>query len=104
MLLVPLQPLPSQVVNVVLDSQPCTINVSQKFYGIFVDLYINNVLIIAGTLALNLTRMVRSLYLGFSGDLVFLDTQGTQDPYYTGLGTRYQLIYLETTDLPPGVG
>lgn len=73
------------------------------------DLYSNNVLIIAGTLALNLTRMVRDLYLGFSGDLAFVDTQvdpilGPLDPYYTGLGSRYQLIWLEPSDLPPGVG
>jgi hypothetical protein len=55
-------------------------------------------------ICLNLVRIVRSLYLGFSGDLCFLDTQGSTDPVYTGLGTRYQFLYLEKQDLPPNVG
>jgi hypothetical protein len=104
MILIPLNPVPSQTLSIQLDSQNCQINIYQEFYGIFCDLYVDNSLIIAGTLCLNLTRLVRSLYLGFSGDLSFIDTQGSTDPYYTGLGSRYQFVYLETTDLPPGVG
>jgi len=43
--------------------------------------------------------LVNDVYLGFSGDLEFVDTQGTDDPTFDGLGTRYQLVYLEPSDL-----
>jgi lysophospholipase L1-like esterase len=99
MQIIPLQAVPSQTINVVLNNQACQINVYQKFYGIFVDLYVNNVLVVGGVLALNLDRLVRSTYLGFLGDLCFLDTQGDLQPYYTGLGSRYLFVYIETTDI-----
>ena len=40
-----------------------------------------------------------SSYLGFVGDLMFSDTQGTSDPSSPGLGTRYLLMYIEASDL-----
>jgi hypothetical protein len=46
---------------------------------------------------------VRSLWLGFSGDLMFSDTQGSSDPSSPGLGTRYLLFYLTSDDLQ-GIG
>jgi hypothetical protein len=102
--IVPLQSQPSQTISVVLNNQSCQINVYQKTYGLFLDLYVSNVLIIGGVLCENLKRCVRDLYLGFSGDLAFADTQSDTDPVYTGLGTQYQLVYLAPSDLPPGVG
>ena len=99
MLYVPLQPVPNQQVSVTLNNQACQINVYQKFYGLFLDLYVSNSLIISGVLCQNLNRIVRSAYLGFSGDLGFWDQQGTSDPVYTGLGGRFQLVYLSPTDL-----
>jgi hypothetical protein len=102
MQLVPTQPIPNQTFNVQLGGQACVINCYQLAYGLFVDLYVGNSLIVAGVIALNLNRIVRSLYLGFVGDLVFYDTQGAQnpsDPIFTGLGSRFQLIYLTPSDL-----
>ena len=102
--IVPLQGVPSQTLSVQLNGQSCVLNVYQKFFGLFVDVYSNGTLIIAGVLCENLNRVVRDLYLGFSGDFVFLDTEGTGDPYYAGLGARWQLVYLLPSDLPSGVG
>lgn len=107
MMIVPLSPIPNQSVQAQLNGQACTIDVTQMMYGLFVTLYVGATLIIAGTLARNLNRLVRDLYLGFEGDFVFFDTQGTSDPDYTGLGAqtaRYQLIYLAPSDLPAGEG
>lgn len=104
MLLVPLSATPSQTVNVILANQACTINVYQKFYGLFCDVFVNNAPIITGVLCLNQAYIVRSLYLGFTGDLAFFDTQGTSDPTYTGVGSRFVLLYLETSDLPSTYG
>ena len=102
MQIVPLQPVPNQVTTVSLNGQACQINVRQLFYGIFVDLLVNNVLIIGGVLAQNLNLIVISPYLGFIGDLMFIDNEGATDPYYTGLGSRYSLAYLAPGDYPAG--
>ena len=104
MLIVPLNANPNQTLTVGLGNQACQLDVYQKSGGLFMDVYVNNALIIAGVLCENLNRIVRSLYLGFAGDLVFFDTQGTNDPDYTGLGSRFVLVYLAPGDLPPGVG
>lgn len=104
MQVIPTQPLPNQSFQVQLATQACTIAIYQETYGLFLDLYIGANLVIGGVICENLNRIVRSLYLGFIGDLVFNDTQGLTDPVYTGLGSRYQLIYLEAQDLPPNEG
>lgn len=96
---IPLNAVPSQTLNVVLDSQPCTLNVYSKFYGVYVDVYVNGALVVAGVRGENLNRIVRSVYLGFSGDLTFADAQGNEDPEYSGFGARYFLVYLTTADL-----
>ena len=48
-------------------------------------------------ICLNNVGLVRESYLGFIGQLVFVDIQGTDDPYYTGLGLRYLLTYWTQT-------
>lgn len=99
MMLIPLQAVPSQVVTCLLASQQCKIAVSQKNTGIFVNLYVNDALVIGGVIAEDRNRIVRSLYLGFIGDLAFFDIQGKADPYYTGIGTRYVLAYLSPDEI-----
>lgn len=67
-------------------------------------MYVSGNLIIAGVICQDRNRIVRDLYLGFIGDLCFIDIQGTSDPIYTGLGDRYVLCYLDSFDLPANVG
>ncbi len=102
-LVIPTQPVPNQVFNVTLDGQLCRISIAQKATGMFLNLYVNDVLIIGGVLCEIGNRIVRSVYLGFIGDLAFYDTQPAADPlvpanpdqvYYTGLGSRFFLAYL----------
>lgn len=100
---VPLQPTASQSVTVTLNNQACTINVRQTSTGLYLDLYVNNELIIGGVLCENLNVIVRDAYLGFIGDLAFYDTQGDTAPVYTGLGSRYVLEYFAPSELPAGV-
>lgn len=98
MLVIPLQPVPAQVLNVTLGNQACTLNVYAKSTGLYIDLYVSNALIIGGVICQNINRIVRDLYLGFVGDLVFNDTQGASDPTYDGLGGRYVLLYLSASE------
>ena len=104
MQIVPLQPIPNQTLTVNLDGQITQINVYQRGASMFVDVLVNNVLIVGGVICQNLNRVVRSLYLGFQGDLAFMDNQGSTDPVYTGLGTRYSLAYIEPDELLPNEG
>jgi hypothetical protein len=103
MQIIPIQPIANQTFQVQLGGQPCVMNVYQLQYGLFVDLYVSNSLIVAGVIAQNQNRIVRSAYLGFIGDICFSDTQGSNDPQFDGLGTRYQLVYLSPDDLAGGV-
>lgn len=103
MLVIPLQPVPSQTITVNLAGQACQINVYTLTTGLYVDLLVNDALVIGGVIALNANVIVRSAYLGFIGDIAFLDTQGDTDPVYTGLGSRYILGYFSPSELPAGL-
>jgi hypothetical protein len=96
---IPLIATPSQTLAVLLNQQSCSINVYQKSTGLFVDLTLNGNLLIGGVVCHDRTLIVRDTYLGFVGDLAFIDTQGTDDPSYTNLGTRWVLDYLTPTDI-----
>ncbi len=99
MLIVPLQAIPNQTVTTTLDGQVTQINVYQTYNGLFTDIYLENTLIIGGVICENQNRIIRSVYLGYSGDFAFIDTQGSNDPDYTGLGSRYFLTYLTAAEL-----
>lgn len=98
MLVVPTQALPNQQLQSQLGNQATTLMIYQTAYGLFMDVYLNSTLIIAGVICQNLNRIVRSGYLGYVGDFVFVDMEGSDDPIYTGLGTRFLLLYLEESD------
>lgn len=91
---VPLQAVPSQTVALTLAGQQCQINVYQKTTGLFFDLIVGGVDVIKARICRNRALLVASPYLGFIGDLMFYDTQGTSDPDYTGLADRYALVFV----------
>lgn len=95
MQMIPLRAVNSQVLTVTLAQQRARLKVYQKTTGLFMDVYVNDALIIGGVISEDRNRIVRDKYLGFIGDLAFYDTQGTSDPVASGLGARYRLLYLE---------
>lgn len=99
MIVVPLQSVPAQTVGVTLANQVCDIHVYQRSTGLYVDLAVANETVISGVIAHDRNRIVRSLYLGFTGDLAFVDTQGSSDPDYTGVDARFLLIYFSPEEL-----
>lgn len=96
---IPLTPVPAQTLSVVLSDQNCQISVYQKSTGVYLDLELNNSPIATAVLCHDRARLVRSAYLGFVGDLTFVDTQGHADPQYQGLGSRFVLAYMEPLEL-----
>ena len=91
---IPLKPTPSQSLNVTLGNQACTLNVYQLGSHLFIDILVNDAVVLSGIVCRNRVKIVRDSYLGFMGDLAFVDTQGWNNPDYTGLGDRYVLFYL----------
>jgi hypothetical protein len=92
---IPLKAIPSQVVNVSLNQQNCDISVYQKTTGLYFDLTIGNERIVTGVLARDAVNLVQQASKGFNGAIGFIDTIGSSDPEYTGLGSRYALLYTE---------
>ena len=91
---VPLQPVPSQSTKVVLGGQNCQILVYQKPQGCFVDINADGVDISVGIIARDAVPLISREYAGFSGNLLFIDSQGSADPSYEGFGDRFALVYL----------
>lgn len=96
---VPLNPVPSQTLNLTLNNQPLKLIIYTLSTGLFMDVKLNNVTIVSGVICLNNNKIVREAYSGLIGDFMFTDTQGSSDPEYSGLGSRYLLVYLEASDL-----
>ncbi len=99
MLIVPLSAVPSQKLSCVLSQQNCQINVYQLATGLFFDLTSADVSIIRSRIGRDADLLLDEDYLGFVGNFAFIDTQGSDDPVWTGLGARWQLIYYEAADL-----
>lgn len=115
--IIPLAATPSQTLSITLGNQSCKIDVYTKHIQvpthspgtiatdppvyeaidpIFLDLYVNDALVLGGVLGLNNVKIVRGFCaVGsvFVGDLSFTDTQANDDPDVSGLGGRWQLLY-----------
>lgn len=104
MQVIPVQSVAAQAFSVLLADQNCQIDIAQKSTGMFISLYVDGSLVIGSVVCENLNRIVRSLYLGFVGDLMFDDLQGSSDPNYLELGSRFILLYIPADELPSGQG
>lgn len=93
--LVPLRKIPSQSINIVLNGQPCTIDIRLLGDRQYFSLSVNGAVICRNVLMVNLSRIVRAAYTGFIGDFAVVDTQGDEPPEYLGWGDRWILLYLE---------
>ena len=92
---------PAQTLRVILAGRSCRITLRQRATGMYLDLYVNDTQIVLGVACRNKVRIVRGRYLKFSGDLAFIDDQGSgMDPSTPGLGTRFLLCYLNATEVP----
>jgi hypothetical protein len=116
MQVIPLSANPSQTLQVGLNGQQVFLSLYQKTpivdeygvaAGLFLDMTLNGTPVLTGVRCLDRTRLLLDRkYLGFVGDLIFIDVTGTgaptftgAPPYYKGLGTQFVLVYLEASDL-----
>jgi len=100
MLLIPLKAAPNQSLSITLGGQNCFIGLATKLDRLYFSLYVNNRPIITNVLCHDRNLLVDGAYHGLSGNLFFLDLNGASEPEYTGLMTRYALMYAEADELP----
>lgn len=62
------------------------------------DLNVDGVDIVVGVIARDAVPLVCREYAGFAGNLLFIDTQGSSDPSFDGLGSRFTLVYLTAAE------
>lgn len=106
---IPLTAVPSQSLTAALNGQSVSIAIYQLGAA---DLYCD--LTSNGTPIVNCRKcrafsgspteaapflLLDSAYWGFQGDFLFIDTQGDEDPQFSGLGSRWQLVYYTPDDL-----
>ncbi|GBQ07270.1 hypothetical protein AA15669_1307 [Saccharibacter floricola DSM 15669] len=54
---------------------------------------------LSGCLCLDRVEMIRNPASPFPGTLMFVDQQGTQDPTFDGLGSRFLLTFTESPNV-----
>lgn len=93
----------SQRFQIQLEGISCTIKLTQRDTGLFMDLYANGNAVRLGVKCENANRIVRYNHLrsqtGFKGELFFIDTQGELDPDFSELGIRFKLYYLTSEEM-----
>lgn len=101
MMQIPLQAVPAQRFQVVLDDQNCTLALYDRGGRLYADLDVDSDAVFRGAICRYGADIVQSSTLRFSGSLHFYDTQGTHDPKYEGLGSRFILLYLSDGEEVP---
>jgi hypothetical protein len=90
---IPVNPVPSQSLNVIVAGQPCTIDLREIGGRQYFSLSLNGDVICQNVLIVNRSAIVRAAYTGFVGDFAAIDTTGDEAPEYTGWGTRWFLVF-----------
>ena len=95
---IPLQALPAQELQCILDGQNCTIKVYWRFWKLFMDLMVDSEPVFTGAVCQNLQWVNQSPSVEFSGGLIFVDALGDEAPRWDGLGSRWSLLYLDADE------
>lgn len=91
---IPLTATANQTLSVVLNSQSCSISLRTLGELLYLSMSVSGTPVITTRVCRNLQNLMEDAgYRGFTGALMFVDTQGTEDPEASGLGTRYLLAY-----------
>lgn len=94
MVIIPLQAIPAQRLQVVLDGQNATVAFYWRWGRVYCDLSIDADKVCTGQVCLNKQPFPPYPSLYSSGKLMFLDMLGNEPPSWEGLGERWLLLYL----------
>jgi hypothetical protein len=65
---------------------------------VFVDISVEDVDVVVSVIARDAVPLMCREYVGFVGNILFIDTQGSDDPSYEGMGSRFTLNYLTAAE------
>lgn len=101
-LIIPTDSVANQTLNIVLNTQNCTINLFSRNNKLFMDLFVNNINIIYGR-KLSITPLLPYPFMSseFIGNFIVLNNNGNLDvvPDYKLLGSSQSLIYFTQEDI-----
>lgn len=87
--IVPLRPVPNQSVSCVLNGISHTLEINTRRGSLYLTLWRGDAFVLHN-------RVLRS-YAPVDYGLQLVDTEGTDEPQYEGLGSRWQLLALQAT-------
>ncbi|MBS4773136.1 MAG: hypothetical protein KHX55_02535 [Proteobacteria bacterium] len=90
---VPLSPLPSQELSLVLGNQDVTVRVLTHGDYLYLDILKENEPVILGQIIVTGQNILPAGLSDFSGNFQMVDLNGDSDPVYSGLGTQFRLLY-----------
>jgi hypothetical protein len=90
---IPVEPVASQSVAIVLNNQKCIISLKEMTGRQYLSLSSNGKIICQNVLLQNNSVAIGAAYTGFVGEIVAEDLQGNDAPIYTGWGDRWVLLY-----------
>ena len=93
--IIPLQAIPNQTFTVYLNDKECEIHVYLRYTHMYMDLTVEDKVIFQGMICLNNVDLIQFPNLGVTGNFKFIDTQGNEDPYYSGFNERWFLTYVQ---------
>lgn len=94
---IPLLPAAAQSMSCPIAGLQCHIWLRQLSTGLYMDLTANSTPLLRGILCQNGTDLIRNPASPLPGKLYFTDTQGHDDPVFSGLGSRFLLHYEDNT-------
>ncbi|MCX8667427.1 hypothetical protein J3T99_07365 [Acetobacteraceae bacterium B3987] len=94
---IPLQPTAAQSMSCPIAGLQCQIWLRQLATGLYLDLTASTTPLLRGILCQNETDLIRNPACLLPGRLYFTDTQGHDDPIFSGLGSRFLLHYEDDT-------
>lgn len=98
---IPLQPITNQEFVIMLEQRDWNIRLIQRLNRMYLSLWIDNIEIWSGSICRDRLPFVQSKTQNVTGNLVFVDMEGTSDPTYEGLGSRYKLFYFTDDEILP---
>lgn len=99
MLEIPLAATANQAFQVVLGGQNCSLRLYTRETGeaapMYCDLSVEQTPVCRGVPCLDAVPMPLYAWQGLKGRLVFVDMEGDEPPHWSGLGSRWKLLWLE---------
>ncbi len=98
MIKIPLEQIPNQEFEIILNNQSCTIHLFLRGDYLYLDLMLDNEPVFYGAICYDRTKIlpVNSI---FKGNFIFIDNLSSSNPEYTKLNDRYKLYYLTNDEV-----